>query len=215
MIADLLRDKQFQELAKEYKFLRRVNGEPLDSLEYVVLDIETTGLEPTKNEITELGAMKIKGQEIIEIFSTLIKPKEPISAEITRITGIDDEMVKDFPPAKKILPKFFEFLGSAILVAHNTDFDIAFIKHHLKQEANIDLTNETICTVKLARYLLPSLVNHKLHTVGAHFNLPIVNRHRAMGDVEITFQVWLRFIDLLKEQNIANKRDLDLLISRL
>lgn len=215
MIADLLKDNQFQELEKEYKFLARARGETLDKLEYVILDIETTGLEPIQHEITEIGALKIKGKEVQGMFSTLIRPNHPISAEITRLTGIDNEMVKDSPIAREVLPKFFDFVNSSILVAHNADFDISFIKHHLKQLTDRDLNNEVVCTVKIARFLLPDLRNHKLHTVASHFGFKVENRHRAMGDAELTYQIWLKFIPLLKEKGITSKRELDSLISRL
>jgi DNA polymerase-3 subunit alpha (Gram-positive type) len=165
--------------------------------------------------LTEIGALKIKGKELIEIFSRLIRPRRPISAEITRLTGIDNEMVKNSPGAEAVLPEFFKFIDSSILIAHNTDFDIPFIKHHIKQLTGEDLNNDAVCTVKLARFLLPNLKNHKLHTVASHFGFPVANRHRAMGDAELTYQIWLKFMDLLREKEIKSKRDLDSLISRL
>jgi len=215
MITDLLRDNQFQELEKEYKFLSRARGEDLASLEYVILDIETTGLEPTTSEITEIGAFKIVNQEIKDIFSSLIKPKAPISAEITRITGIDDEMVKDAPSAEAVLLKFLEFINSSTLIAHNAEFDLPFIKHHAKKLLNKEIENKIACTLKISRRLLPNLANHKLHTVAEHFGAASENRHRAIGDVELTFQVWLNFIKLLKEKNITHQCHLDSLMSRL
>ncbi len=215
MIHDLIKDRQFQELEKEYKFLSRARGESLDSLDYIVLDIETTGLEPTQHELTEIGALKIKGKELQNIFSSLILPQNPIPPEITRLTGIDNDMVKDSPSARQILPSFLEFIDSSILVAHNADFDVPFLKHHLKQLTDQELTNESICTVKIARFLLPELESYKLHNVASCFGIQAENRHRAVGDAELTFQIWIKFIDLLKEKGIANKRDLDSLISRL
>lgn len=215
MSLDILKDEQFQKLAKEYRYLSRARGDNLDQIGYVIVDIETTGLEPTQSELTEIGAIRSTGKELKDVFSSLIKTKKPIPAEITRLTGIDDEMVRDFPPAAEVLAKFVEFAGSSMLVAHNVDFDIPFLKHHLKIENDKELPNSTVCTVKLSRYLLPQLPNHKLHTVASHFGLVVANRHRAMGDAELTFQVWTKFIDLLKEQGIVHKHDLDLLISRL
>lgn len=215
MIAELLKDQQFQELEKEYKFLSRARGELLENLEYVILDIETTGLEPTLNEITEIGALKIENKEVKNIFSSLIKPKTPVSLEITRLTGIDNEMVKDSPAVELVLPKFLDFIGSAILVVHNAEFDISFLKHHLKKALNKEIQNQIACTLKISRYLLPNLVNHKLHTVAAHFELSAENRHRAIGDVELTYQVWLNFINLLKEKGLTHKCHLDSLMSQL
>lgn len=213
MIADLLRDKQFQELEKEYKFLARARGDTIDNLECVIFDIETTGLEPTVHEITEIGAMRIKGDELQDIFSSLIKPKTSISPEITRLTGIDDELVKDAPSIEQVLPKFIDFIGDKPLIAHNADFDVTFVKTMLKRCNQPELTNSSICTVKLSRKLLPKLVNHKLHTVASHFGFKVQNRHRAIGDVELTFQVWAKFLPLLQERKIHSKRELDLFAS--
>lgn len=215
MIADLLSNPEFKKLEKEYKFLSRARGKTLKDLEYVILDIETTGLEPTQAEITEIGALKVIGKEVKDIYSSLIKPKQSISAEITKLTGIDDEMVKDFPPAEQILPKFLDFIGDAILIAHNAAFDLPFIKYHTKQLLNKEFNNQVACTLKTSRFLLPQLPNHKLHTVAEHFKLKVVNRHRAMGDVELTYQIWLNFMDMLTNKKINTGSDLDALMSRL
>lgn len=215
MIADLIRDKQFRDLEKEYKFLARARGETLDNLEAVVFDIETTGLEPTQHEITEIGAFKIAGKELKHMFSSLIRPNAPISAEITRITGIDDELVSDAPSAREVLPGFLEFAGDLPLIAHNAEFDASFIRYHAKQLLDKEISNPVICTVKLARFLFPNLANHKLHTVAGHLGIPVENRHRAVGDAEATFQVWQRSIDLLREKNITSKRELDDLLARM
>lgn len=215
MIRDLVNDHQFIELEKEYKFLSRARGEGLASLPVVVVDVETTGLDFSQHELIEIGAFKLQGKEIAGVFSSLIKPKSIITPEITRLTGIDNEMVNESPAAAEILTKFMDFAGSSVLIAHNVDFDIPFLKHHFQQLLKKDLSNETICTLKLSRYLLPNLVNHKLHTVASHFNLPIANRHRAIGDVELTYQVWLQFVQVLQGKGITRKVDLDSLISRL
>jgi len=215
MIHNLINDQQFIELEKEYKFLTRARGEDLASLPVVVVDVETTGLDYSQHELIEIGALKLQGKEIVGVFNSLIKPKSTITPEITRLTGIDNEMVNESPAAAEILTKFMDFAGTSVLVAHNVDFDIPFLKHHFKQLLHQDLNNETICTLKLSRYLLPNLANHKLHTVASHFNLPIANRHRAIGDVELTYQVWLQFVDVLHGKGITRKVDLDSLISRL
>jgi DNA polymerase-3 subunit alpha (Gram-positive type) len=215
MIADLLRDEQFLKLEKDFKFLQRARGQSLEQLECLVVDVETTGLEPSLCELTEVGAVKVIGREVIDVFNTLIKTKNPIPPEITQLTGIDDELVKDYPPAAEVLAKFHDFAGAAVLIAHNVDFDLPFLKHHLKLATDRELTNEAICTLKLSRHFLPQLPNHKLHTVANHFSLPVANRHRAMGDAELTYQIWLKFLELLKAQGQAYKSDLDLLLTRL
>jgi DNA polymerase-3 subunit alpha (Gram-positive type) len=208
MIQDLIKDKQFVELEKEYRFLSRARGKNLDSLTYVVVDVETTGLDFEQHELTEIGALKTIGKEIQEVFSSLIRPASTIPSEITALTGIDNEMVKDFPPAGKVLQSFLDFVGDAILIAHNADFDLPFIRHHLKKNLQKELPNECLCTLKISRTLLPQLPNHKLHTVTEYFGLALENRHRAMGDVELTCQIWAKFIDLLKEKGITSKHEL-------
>jgi DNA polymerase-3 subunit alpha (Gram-positive type) len=212
---DLISSSEYQELEKEYPFLARARGKRIEELDYVILDIETTGLEPSRDELTEIAALKIRGREISEIFSSLIRPAKPIPAEITALTGIDDEMVRDFPPAGGVLPGFLDFVQGSILVAHNAEFDIGFIKYHLKNLNERELSNQVICTVKLGRYLLPELENYKLHTLASRLGFKTENRHRAVGDAEITYQIWLKFMDLLKEKGITSKRELDSLLSRL
>lgn len=215
MIRDLIKDQQFIDLEKEYRFLSRARGEGLSAVEAVVVDIETTGLDYSQHELIEIGALKLQGKEITGVFNSLIRPKNLITPEITHLTGIDNEMVKDFPSVESILPKFIEFAGPAVLIAHNVDFDIPFLKYYIQNLLKKEFNNETICTLKLSRYLLPNLANHKLHTIAAHFNLPVANRHRAIGDVELTYQIWQQFIDILQGKGITRKVDLDSLISRL
>ena len=220
MTQDLAHDPLYNKLAKEYKFLRRAQGKAaassLTSLQYVIFDLETTGLNPVTNEITEIGAFKIINGELQDIFSQLIKPQAGISDEITRLTGIDDEMVKNAPPIEIILPKFLNYIGHSILIAHNADFDTGFVRAKMKQVApSQELTNPILCTVKLSRYLLPSLANHKLHTVGQHFGFSTKNRHRSIGDVELTFQIWEKLLPMLEAKGIKNNSDLDSLMKRL
>ncbi|OGC09318.1 hypothetical protein A3F86_00500 [candidate division WOR-1 bacterium RIFCSPLOWO2_12_FULL_45_9] len=215
MIAELLRDRQFQELEKEYKFLSRARGETIDSLDYVILDLETTGLEPTIHEITEIGAIKTKGTEITDLYSTLIKPKEKITPEITRLTGIDNDMVADAPSLETSLPKFLDYIGDAVLIAHNADFDVAFLKAQIKRFNNQqELTNAVLCSVKLSRLLLPGLANYKLHTVAAHLGFKVEKRHRAIGDVELTYQIWAKFLPMLKDKGIKTLKELQASIAQ-
>jgi DNA polymerase-3 subunit alpha (Gram-positive type) len=215
MIADLLRDQQFQTLAREYKFLARALGETVDQIDAVLFDIETTGLDPVANEITEIGALLIKGSELKDMFCTLIKPQTPISAEITRLTGIDDELVKDAPTISEALPQFLNFVGPLPLIAHNADFDVSFIREQVRKVKGIELPNSIYCTLKLSRKILPGLKNYKLHTIGEHFGLTVANRHRAIGDAELTFQVWQKLLPVMMENNIKSQRELDLLMSQL
>ena len=215
MTADLTRDEEFLKLEKEYKFLSRARQSiapetmGLGMLAYTIVDIETTGLEPTIHEITEIGAIKVLASRGIEKFEQLIKPARPISDEITRLTGITNEMVADKPSLETVLPKFLAFIDDSVLVAHNTEFDLAFLKHHAYKALNREIKNPSVCTVLVSRVLLPHLENHKLHTVAAYFDIQIENRHRAMGDAELTLQTWLKMMELLKEKNVNTLTDLN------
>lgn len=215
MTADLFNDKQFQELEKEYKFLSRARGHSVEAIEAIIFDLETTGLEPALHEITEIGALKIKGDQVVDMFSSLVKPRGVITPEITRLTGIDAAMVADAPPVEQALPTFIQFIGPHLLIAHNAEFDSTFVKEMLRRTNQPAISNPVLCTVKLARWLVPGLANYKLHTVAANFGLKSANRHRAMGDVELLFQVWTRFLPLLKNKNISSQKELEALIAQL
>jgi DNA polymerase III subunit alpha, Gram-positive type len=218
---DFLHDKEFLELEKEYKFLSRArsaietkHGE-LEKLTYVVFDLETTGLNPVNDEIIEIGGMKIENGEVKDIFNKLVRPEKPLPTHITEITGITQEMVESEPPIKPILEKFIEFIGEAILVAHNADFDTAFLKNNAKKILNKDITNSIVCTLLISRDILPGLSNHKLHTVGEYFHLKVENRHRAIGDVELTYHVWENLMTKLKDKQVLTRKDLEDYMAKL
>jgi len=212
---DLLKDDDFIKLEKEFKFLSRArshieakHGE-LDKLSYVIVDLETTGLDPAANEIIEIGAIRIEGKEIKDIFNKLIKPTKPVSAEITAITGITQDMLDNEIPVKPALQMFKEYIGESILVAHNAEFDLSFLKINFKRWLDIDLNNFTVCTLLIARDILPNLDNHKLHTIARYFHIDVANRHRAIGDAEVTYQIWLKLIEKLKEKKVLTRKELE------
>lgn len=124
-------------------------------------------------------------------------------------------MVKDHPMIESVLPDFMNFIGETTLIAHNAEFDIDFLKYHITKVLGKELNNPNICTLKLARNLLPGLSNHKLHTIANYYKIPIPNRHRALGDVEITYQVWLKLLNELKRKEITSKEGLFKLLSTL
>lgn len=197
-MSDLLKDKEFIELEKRYPILSRLRiSHELDKLSYVILDIETTGLEPSLKEIIEIGAIKTDGNVAKDVFTTLIKPVCPIPHEIERLTGISQEMVEGKPAVKQALSDFLDFAGNSVIVAHNSDFDMGFIKHHSLKELQREIKNRIICTVKVARAAVPGIKNYKLHTVAEHLGIPVQNRHRAMGDCEITYHVWNKLMEIM------------------
>lgn len=174
----------------------------LDLGQYVIVDIETTGLEPDKSEIIEIGALKTEGTKETDVYTTLIDPKCAIPEKIVSITGITREMTLGKPDIKKALSDLLSFCSGRVLVAHNVDFDISFLRHHAEKHLKKTLNNRTICTLKIARSLFPGLRNHKLGTLAEHLGVPALNPHRAMGDVETTFYVWNKLITVLAEKGI-------------
>lgn len=175
--------------------------EQMIDCEYVVFDIETTGLSPTKDKITEIGATKIKGGIIVDRFSQLVNPGINIPEKIVKLTGITDEMISDKPSIEAILPNFLEFIGDSVLVAHNASFDISFIKENCKK-INTKISNAVLDTLQLARELFPQLKKYKLDVIAKHLNISLENHHRAVDDAEATANILLKCIDILKEKGI-------------
>ncbi len=168
----------------------------LTEKEYVVFDLETTGLDVMSNGITEVGAVKIKNGKITEQFTTLVKPDYRISEENEKITGISEEMVKDAPKISSVIPDFMKFIEGSILVAQNAEFDLKFIKRFAGAE-DYEVKNQVLDTMILARENLPQLRRHDLATIAEHFGI-IFHHHRALDDAYCTAEA---FIELMKIKN--------------
>ncbi|MDF2950658.1 MAG: PolC-type polymerase [Anaerocolumna sp.] len=182
-------------------------GQTLDD-SFVVFDIETTGFGPVKDKIIEIGAVKVENGGIIDKFSTFINPVVPIPYEIEELTGINDEMVMEYPEIDVILPKFLAFCGQSVLVAHNASFDVSFITK--KAEAlGIKTEFTVIDTVGLARILLPDLSRFKLNTVAKALNISLENHHRAVDDAGATAEIFLKFIKMLKAKDIQSINEIN------
>ena len=160
---------------------------------YVVFDLETTGLDGNKDEIIEIGACKIENGRIDEVFSTFVKPNKNIPKEITSLTGIDDEMVKDAPSINYVLPDFYKFCDGAKLVAHNIAFDISFI-HAIAKKLSYNFNHENIDTIEMSKRLLPGLKNYKLGTVVEKLGVSLENAHRAVHDATATAKVFIKLM---------------------
>ncbi|MCK9267305.1 MAG: PolC-type DNA polymerase III [Alkaliphilus sp.] len=176
--------------------------------EFIVFDIETTGLSSRNDKITEIGAVKIKDGEIIDSYSSLINPERDIPAKIIKMTGITDEMVGDKPTIEIILPEFLKFIGDRPVVAHNADFDIAFVRENMKR-IDKNFTNTIIDTLNLSRILLPDLKRHRLNIVAKELNIPLLNHHRAVDDAEATAKIFIKFIEMMKTMNIISFKDIN------
>ncbi len=175
---------------------------------FVVFDIETTGLSFKDNNIIEIGAVKVKGGEVIDRFSTFVNPKEPIPYEITELTSITDEMVIDAPFISEALVNFLEFVNDAVLVAHNANFDVSFIRENCRR-LGIEKEFTYVDTLGLSRLLHPHLTKHNLDAVCNEFGLTNEHHHRAVADAEVTAAVFNKFIEKLKDRNISNINQID------
>ncbi len=168
---------------------------------FVVVDVETTGLSPTEDRITEIAMMKVKNGVLLDEFSTLINPLVTIPASITSLTGIDNLMVADAPTAREVVPTMADFLGDAVFVAHNAPFDWGFVSETAIRERGIELNNKQLCTVKLSRRILPHLTSKSLGPVTSALNITIPERHRASGDAYATALVLIKFLSFLQRKH--------------
>lgn len=154
----------------------------LKEAEYVVFDIETTGLSVTSNKIIEIAGVKMKDGKEIDRFAQFVNPHERIPYNIQQLTNITDDMVQDAPELEDVLPKFMEFAGDCILVAHNAKFDLGFIQANLKRLGRAETDNPVLDTLELARLLFPAMKNHRLNTLADKFKVSLENHHRAIDD---------------------------------
>jgi len=175
----------------------------LAEVTFIVLDLETTGASPTTGcAITEIGAIAIRGGEILEEFSSFVNPQVALPEYIVNLTGITDEMLIGAPPINEVFPDFIEFIDRhehVHLVAHNAPFDIGFLKAAAAQLSHIWPKYEVIDTVKLARRVIErsEIENYKLGTLSQFFNTKALPNHRALDDVKTTVEVLHRLIERL------------------
>jgi len=177
-------------------------------MNFTIVDIETTGLAAYYHKITEIAALKYKNGRVTRKFSTLINPEVIIPRFITKLTGIDNEMVKDSPKIDEAIPKFHSFLGDSHFVAHNATFDYNFLDYAAKTNIAINLENHKVCTCKLARRLLPELPSKKLSSLCEHFSIKNESAHRAMGDAAATAKIFHNFLGMMKEKDIHEIEDI-------
>ncbi|MCI5675364.1 MAG: PolC-type DNA polymerase III [Ezakiella sp.] len=175
---------------------------------FVVFDIETTGLNPREDDIIEIGAVKIVGNDIVDSFNELINPGYAISDFTTQLTSITNEDLKDKPSFEDLYLKFHEFIKDSILVAHNANFDIGFIKYKYSLK-DIEIDNPYCDTLKMSRHVLPELKNHKLDTVASRLGVNLLNHHRAVEDAKATGEIFIALNDIMKKKGeIVSDNDL-------
>jgi DNA polymerase-3 subunit epsilon len=164
---------------------------------FVVTDTETTGTTAETNRVIELGAVKVEDGEIVDRFQQLVNPQRSIPGRITKLTGITTGMVFDAPTVDAVLPDYLDFLGDGILTAHNLSFDKGFLDAELERTGHAPIDNETLCTVRLARRLLPGLDSKGLSRLVQFYDVSVDGRHRALGDAEATGHVLRRLLSQL------------------
>ena len=179
--------------------------------EFCVFDIETTGLSNIKDKITEIGAVIVKDGVITDTYNAFVNPEMPIPQKIVELTGITDDMVKDAPTIKDVLPDFFSFVGDRMLVAHNAGFDTGFIRRAC-DACGIEFTYSYLDTVALSKYVNPDLKRHKLDVLAEHYGLGDFNHHRACDDAEMLANILIRMLDKLKSEGIE---DIEAMLKRI
>ena len=182
-------------------------GQDIDTT-YCVLDLETTGFSFRTEKITEVGIMKFKNGEVIDEFSCFVNPEKPIPQRVIEVTNITDDMVKDAETIEKVMPKIIEFVGDSVLVAHNADFDIGFLKYNAKL-LGLSLENTYLDTLRLAKELFPEFKKYKLGLIAEKLGIKVEVAHRALDDVDTTVKVLKVMLDMLKEKNVKTVDDID------
>ena len=189
------------------KIITNSKNQSLDD-SYVVFDLETTGFSPNTCKIIEIGAVKVENGTITERFSEFVNPQVPIPFKIEELTGIRDDMVMGAETIEEILPRFMEFCEGCVMIAHNAEFDMSFIRKNC-MDLDIPCDHTVGDTVAMARILLPALHRFKLDTVAKALKISLENHHRAVDDAECTAHIFVKFIEMLKERHIETLNDLN------
>lgn len=171
---------------------------------FVIFDVETTGLSPENGDrIVEIAALRFKNFQVEERFETLINPERPIAIEAYLVNGISELMVAQAPRMRDIMDRLLTFIADAYLVAHNLKFDLGFLNRELHIAGSFSLENlRTLDTLKMAKSLLPSLGSYSLKSVAYYLQIREIQKHRAMADVEMTFEVFKRLLTLAQSRGI-------------
>lgn len=173
---------------------------------FIVVDIETTGLDPQFDEIIEIGALKIENGNVVDSFNTLVKPAYEIDDYIIELTGITNDMLENAPTIKEVIGDFYKFVGHNIILGHNVNFDINFIYDELIRFDSTELNNDFIDTMRISRYLLKSLKHHRLIDLANNYNISVSGNHRLLKDCEITLDVYNSMLkEIIEKYESAEK----------
>lgn len=186
----------------------------LADIRFAVVDVETTGTRPTAGDrITEIAIVHVQGGEVAEVYSQLVNPERPIPPHITALTQISWSMVRDQPCFRHIAPAVIARLTGSVFVAHNASFDWRFVSEELRRGVGFELSGPRLCTVRLARQLLPELPRRSLDHVARHFGLEIEARHRAAGDAVATAHALGRMLRLAEREGVRTWAELEGLLA--
>lgn len=181
---------------------------------YVVIDIETTGLNPKLDKIIEVAAARIVNDNIVDTFHSMINPEIDIPLEITKLTGITTEMVKGAPEISHVLYQLHEYLADDCLVAHNAPFDVGFLKEKFSI-IGVQINNPIIDTLSLSRELLKDLKKHNLGAVSEYFQISVNRHHRALDDVKATAAIYMRFKKMLEQKGVRKLSDINSIFAQM
>ena len=182
---------------------------PIEEIEFVVFDFETTGLHANGGDrVCEVAGVRLKNGKVIDKYATLVDPERLISYEASCINGITNEMVKGAPKIHDMLPEFLKFIGDSVLVAHNASFDLSFLRCMMKEFNSEPLKHYVLDTVKLSRKIYSHFPNHKLATLRRELNICIEIEHRALGDVEATAVLLNLLLNEIKTKGAKTLKDL-------
>lgn len=168
---------------------------PLAEAEFVVLDIETTGFSPIGDDIIELGAVRFKNGQIGEAFQRFVKPSKQIPEEVQKLTNISPDMVANAPSPQEALREFFDFIGDAIIVAHNAQFDYSFLRYHRQKHLGEEFNNPVLDTLILGRSVMPHMKSHSLAALTKELQVSLVDHHRADADAKTAAQVMAKLFE--------------------
>lgn len=184
---------------------------PLQSSRYILFDTETTGFYPYQgDEIISIAAVVVQDGKVHEdqVFDELVNPYRSIPPAVQELTGITDDMVADQRGICCVLSDFLDFIGDSVLVAHNAEFDLAFLNIKLNWYTQTEIYNPVIDTYKLARALFPEFFSHDLDTLIRNHQIPMRPRHNALGDSLMTAEIFLKYLDRLQERDINTLKQL-------
>ncbi|MEX0912351.1 MAG: 3'-5' exonuclease [Gemmatimonadota bacterium] len=188
---------------------------PLMSQDWVVVDVETTGGSPAHgHRVIEVAAVQVSDGRITESFSSLVNPGRPVPRMITSLTGIENHMLAGAPPFEAIAPELSETLGGRVFVGHNATFDWRFVSAEMERCLSRTLDGRRLCTLRLARRLLPHLPSRSLGALAEYFDLRMESHHRALDDALATARLLLRFLEQLEEQEVRDWRTLEKFFAR-